>query len=281
MSDTTNPPKQQPDEAAAAATPSPSFRLTDLLGPTLIHNDAKKRTMADKPTMDVMKDKDLVLLYFSAAWCPPCQTFSPLLKDFYKLAAGPEKLEIVYISSDKTIPEFEQYFGNMPWWSLPVTDSAAIKNSLAQACNVQGIPTLIVLDATTGHYITDQARGQITNVTKTPEAVQELVATWKATEAVPLSQARIGGDGPQSFVGMILQTVLKNPAILIGLVYAGKVCMTVFFGESHCCGGRTSLLGSNMDAKKKKKKKEEHDVSVWARVICIFLSCDQSIDGAF
>ncbi len=31
----------------------------------------------------VLKDKKLVLFYFSAHWCPPCRLFTPILKDFY------------------------------------------------------------------------------------------------------------------------------------------------------------------------------------------------------
>jgi len=27
--------------------------------------------------------KEIVCLYFSAFWCPPCQNFTPVLKDFY------------------------------------------------------------------------------------------------------------------------------------------------------------------------------------------------------
>ena len=29
--------------------------------------------------------KDVILIYFSAHWCPPCRTFTPVLKDFYEV----------------------------------------------------------------------------------------------------------------------------------------------------------------------------------------------------
>ena len=33
-----------------------------------------------------MADKELILYYFSAHWCPPCRQFTPLLKDFYDVS---------------------------------------------------------------------------------------------------------------------------------------------------------------------------------------------------
>jgi nucleoredoxin len=51
----------------------------------------------------------VVALYFSASWCPPCKTFSPRLIDFYLAAAKDNGLEIVYVSSDKTVESFETY----------------------------------------------------------------------------------------------------------------------------------------------------------------------------
>jgi len=29
--------------------------------------------------------KDVILIYFSAHWCPPCRGFTPVLKDFYEV----------------------------------------------------------------------------------------------------------------------------------------------------------------------------------------------------
>ena len=37
------------------------------------------------PGKEVLKDKKVVVIYFSAHWCPPCRAFTPILKDFYEV----------------------------------------------------------------------------------------------------------------------------------------------------------------------------------------------------
>lgn len=211
--------------------------MEEWLGPTLVSNATK----GGKATKDVMKDKELVLLYFSAAWCPPCQAFSPMLIDFYKTLAAHDKkkskVEIVYISSDKSIPEFEGYFGKMPWWSLPATGTADIKNRLAATCQVRGIPTLIALQVATGHYVSDGARNDIASWAnqsggadpkKKAAAAAEVVAKWSAVEAVPIAEANIGGVGG-SWWRQIVATIVKNPAFIIVLVYIYRVRLCLLY----------------------------------------------------
>jgi len=60
-------------------------------------------------------------LYFSAHWCPPCRGFTPELAKFYnemKKKVG-DKLEIVFISSDRSEADWKGYFAEMPWLALP------------------------------------------------------------------------------------------------------------------------------------------------------------------
>ena len=69
--------------------------------------------------------KSIVGLYFSASWCPPCQTFTPLLIDFYNVINDKngsnekqrqqETLEIVFVSSDREERSFTDYYTKMPW----------------------------------------------------------------------------------------------------------------------------------------------------------------------
>jgi thiol-disulfide isomerase/thioredoxin len=45
---------------------------------------------------------DVIGLYFSASWCPPCRSFTPKLNDAWKLAgeAG-KKVQIILVSGDQ------------------------------------------------------------------------------------------------------------------------------------------------------------------------------------
>jgi nucleoredoxin len=102
----------------------------------------------------------VVGLYFSAHWCPPCRGFTPeLVKKYEAIKAAGKDFEIVFVSSDKSDGEFKEYFGEMPWLTLPYSDRAA-KNELSKCFDVSGIPSLVLLD-TDLSVITKKGRGAI------------------------------------------------------------------------------------------------------------------------
>ena len=181
--------------------------LKELLGPILLTKVGKFQEKANlrnfknsffhhgpsQDTTQALHGKDFVLLYFSAAWCPPCQTFSPLLKDFYKTCRDTDgiHLEVVYVSSDRDLAEFEDYYGKMPWLAL---ESQTHKTSLSQKCHVSGIPSLVVLDGH-GRFVTDGARQEVATAGGDPALVKKVLELWKATEAVPLDEAEFSSSG--------------------------------------------------------------------------------------
>jgi nucleoredoxin len=195
------------------------FSMESLLGPKLL----TKVGAPSKPTAELMKGKELVALYFSASWCPPCKAFSPVLADFYKSCAEKSGLAIVYISSDKTVEEFEGYYSKMPYLAIPCQEGcAAIKNNLAQTLGIQGIPVLIVLDVQTGEFITASAREDVTKVGGDPTYGKELVAEWKAMERKPLSEATKALGGGQSPIMKIFLWLAKNPFVFFAIMYGYK-----------------------------------------------------------
>ncbi|KYF43144.1 nucleoredoxin family protein [Toxoplasma gondii ARI] len=79
--------------------------------------------------------------------CPPCRQFTPMLaRRYQELKSLNKAFEVVFVSSDHDKASFDEYFGSMPWLSLPFDDRAR-KASLSQTYSVQGIPTLILIDS--------------------------------------------------------------------------------------------------------------------------------------
>lgn len=100
-------------------------------------------------------------LYFSAHWCPPCRGFTPELVEFYEdlKETDPSALEIVFVSSDHDVAEFNAYFGEMPWLALPYADRAR-KDQLAKHFQVASIPCLVFLNPD-GSILTKRGRDMV------------------------------------------------------------------------------------------------------------------------
>ncbi|EER08368.1 thioredoxin, putative [Perkinsus marinus ATCC 50983] len=146
-----------------------------LAGKTLLKQDGTV-VRAD----EVLLKKDIVALYFAAHWCPDCTAFTPTVKKFYESllrelencflcsvqdvrAKNPDKLEIIFVSSDKSENEQIAYHRNdMPdWLRVPFNDKrtrATLKKEygvcakkemedigISDSQRKAGIPTLVVL----------------------------------------------------------------------------------------------------------------------------------------
>ncbi|CAF4352117.1 unnamed protein product, partial [Rotaria sordida] len=99
-------------------------------------------------------------LYFSAHWCPPCRSFTPILIDFYKKHSEDKNFEIIFISSDNDEESFSDYYKDMPWWKLDYKERDK-RNELASSFKISGISNLILLDGDSSEIICNNAREQI------------------------------------------------------------------------------------------------------------------------
>ncbi|OVA15940.1 Thioredoxin-like fold [Macleaya cordata] len=103
-------------------------------------------------------------LYFSAQWCIPAQKFTPkLISIYYKIKqmlvdAKDKDFEVVFVSTDRTLDDFDSYFETMPWLALPYGDPT-IKN-LTKYFDVQRIPCLVIIGPD-GKTLTKQGRNLI------------------------------------------------------------------------------------------------------------------------
>lgn len=128
--------------------------LEQLLGASVV--DGSGKTVA---VSSLAGNDKVVGLYFSAHWCPPCRGFTPELAKFYTQMKKKveDKLEIVFISSDRGEAEWKGYFAEMPWLALPFS-ARDVKEKLGDKYGVTGIPTLVFLDADSGATISLEGR---------------------------------------------------------------------------------------------------------------------------
>jgi len=102
----------------------------------------------------------VIVLYFSAHWCPPCRGFTPeLVKTVGKLKAAGKAFEIIFVSSDRDQKSFQEYFGSMGPHFLAIPQGDPRKAKLSSFFGVEGIPTLVTVDGATGATINGNARG--------------------------------------------------------------------------------------------------------------------------
>lgn len=91
----------------------------------------------------------LVVLYYSAKWCPDCRIFSPKLVAAYNQqpAAG-RRFEVLLLSRDKTEQGMLDYMTSehMPWPALAFDKTAAAAD-LQKLYSGHGIPCLTVINS--------------------------------------------------------------------------------------------------------------------------------------
>ncbi|CAG9322697.1 unnamed protein product [Blepharisma stoltei] len=108
-------------------------------------------------TTSELKNKGMVLLYFSASWSYPCRRFTSILKEFYeKVNKVDREIEIVFISCDLNEEQFNEYYGTMPWYALPFEEQG-IKDIVTRHYEVSGIPQLILVNEC-GGVVSDSCR---------------------------------------------------------------------------------------------------------------------------
>jgi len=141
------------DALAEGAVRSASANFIDLVGEELSNHSGKIKTA------EALGGKRLIMLYFSAHWCPPCRGFTPLLVAKYKEAAEAKGIEVIFVSSDMDESSFNNYHNEMPWLALPYADRTGV-SKLEGKYGITGIPSLVVLDAN-GDLVTTEGRAEV------------------------------------------------------------------------------------------------------------------------
>lgn len=125
-------------------------------------------------TEEALKGK-VVVLYFSAEWCPPCKVLTPLLRGIYEDLVGEKKrpVEVVFVSSDTDAEEMREYCSQHgDWLRVPFGEEKAV--AIAKAYKVDNIPALVIVRGSTGEVISYEGKAEI--VAKRTEAVEKWAA---------------------------------------------------------------------------------------------------------
>lgn len=153
-----------------------------------------------KNTELVLADKRHVCIFFSAQWCAPCRSFTPVAVAKYKEVIQTGELEVVFVSSDRDQPTFDRYCSEMPWLSLPFADRER-KDALALLFNVRGIPTMVRLDGRTGEVQDTNCRSAILMATSA-EALLDKWSKPKAPSGSETSNGNAAANKPAAIVNV-------------------------------------------------------------------------------
>ena len=130
-----------------------------------------------------------------------------------KKTANGADFEIVFVSSDRDEKSFNDYYGEMPWTALPFADREK-KQEVSSKFKVQGIPTLIFLDASTGEVKNNNGREIVSNDPEgnnfpwTPKSFQEVCVSYQKYLLI-FESCRIDYTG-REMTDFLLDTVLPT-----------------------------------------------------------------------
>ena len=129
--------------------------IINAIGPELVDSTG------ETTSSDVLVDKDYLVLYFSAEWCPPCRQFTPKLVNFYDEYAEKGNLEVIFISADRSVSEMYEYMEayDMKWLAVPY--DRRDQSGLAQKYGLRGIPRLVAVDAGENVVIDSEMDGPV------------------------------------------------------------------------------------------------------------------------
>ena len=244
--------------------------MQNILGPNIL-------TKAGTVSTDTLAGK-YVGLYFSAHWCPPCRGFTPKLSETYQIVVAKGKpFEIVFVSSDKSEGQFNDYYGEMPWAALPYADRAK-KEELSKKYKVQGIPTLVILNPE-GEVVTLDGRDALGNDSEgekfpwTPPTFTEMIGDkFHRSDGTEVSYSELDGKvlglyfsahwcGPcRSFTPSFAATYTKMKA-------AGKPFEVIFVSSDRDEGQFNEYMGEMpWLALPYAKREEKAALSSWAGV---------------
>eukprot|EP00603_Paraphysomonas_imperforata_P002114 CAMPEP_0114430790 /NCGR_PEP_ID=MMETSP0103-20121206/10232_1 /TAXON_ID=37642 ORGANISM="Paraphysomonas imperforata, Strain PA2" /NCGR_SAMPLE_ID=MMETSP0103 /ASSEMBLY_ACC=CAM_ASM_000201 /LENGTH=264 /DNA_ID=CAMNT_0001600267 /DNA_START=139 /DNA_END=929 /DNA_ORIENTATION=+ len=223
-----------PGAASRAQSPRQEH-LVSMFGESLYHwapaaEGNEKISQVD--TLAALRTNKTLGVYFSGSWCGPCQAFTPKLAKFYEvLKKKSQEFEVVWISHDHSSDDFVRYFQQMPWLAL-AADRVAVQGArLAEQFGVQGIPALVLLDASDPHGACSViALDGVDKVSRDPYALEfpykPRLSALKAASTQEAAQFRLKEEG------------FRCGAIQGGIQRSGQSSVAVKYSAAHSAGAQ-------------------------------------------
>jgi len=138
-----------------------------------------------QPVENTRDNATAFAFYFSASWCPPCRSFTPMLAEFYNNTRD-TGLEIIFVGLDQDQQSHDNYFAKMPWKAIPWygddSDKEDPRETLTGEFKIRGIPHLAVTDRD-GKIVESGAVAKVRDLMSknpSPTQMQELASEWVA-----------------------------------------------------------------------------------------------------
>ena len=120
---------------------------------------------------DLNKNANIIGLYFSGDYCKYWKEFTPILINSYQQLLD-NNIEIVYVSSDKNIEQYDEYRSTQPWKSIPYEEDI-LRKSLREQFNIKTIPALLFFDVKQNILLESNGRNLIRD--NKDELIQNLI----------------------------------------------------------------------------------------------------------
>ena len=166
------------ERSSASSGGSPPKNLLDLFK-KLPHDTLLAKGGMSKVSLSSALNVDLVFLYASAHWCPPCRKYTPGVikmyndaKKFYKSDPKRTKsIEIIFISADHDMSGFKNYYATMPWLAVPF--DADTRERILSFMKVKGVPHLMCLCGRTGKILESNSVGRALDLARYSKMVKK------------------------------------------------------------------------------------------------------------
>ncbi|KDO20061.1 hypothetical protein SPRG_14209 [Saprolegnia parasitica CBS 223.65] len=121
---------------------------------------------------------EIVLVLFSAYWCPPCRAFTPSVLQF--LRAHPNEVSVIYFGRDHNANMQRFYNRHKPYYRFEWREANTVAFQAIKAAypSIQGIPTAFAVERDSGMVFSERAR---IGVLLQPDTILSL---WRAGDDI-------------------------------------------------------------------------------------------------